>query len=108
MIDPRFTALVLVAALAACSGPRARQPAPISTVAPAATAPAMSVAERNCLSAVANEVGAGNVSLIRTETSEAATGVYVQVPGAEAPWLCLANDDGSVSEVRYTGSEGRL
>jgi hypothetical protein len=34
--------------------------------------------------------------------SEAGTSVMVQVKGAEAPWNCVANTDGSVADVYYT------
>lgn len=60
-----------------------------------------------CLEAVAKQVGTDEVSLIRVEQSEAATGVYVNVVGAEAPWLCTAWGT-DVAGVMYTGDEGAL
>lgn len=60
-----------------------------------------------CLKAVAEEVGTDDVSLNRVEWSEAATGVYVNVAGADAPWLCTAWDD-EVAGISYTGDEGAL
>jgi hypothetical protein len=66
--------------------------------------------EANCLAAVASEVGVpvGEVSIMGVEESEAAISVQIQVPEAIAPWQCLANRDGSVEEVMFTGSEGEL
>lgn len=93
---------VLIAGLSACSETASDKSGTMDA------SRAISPAESNCLAAVANEVGNGDVTTLRVEESEAAIGVYVNVPGAEAPWLCLANRDGSVSEVRYTGSEGKL
>lgn len=62
---------------------------------------------RPCLEAVAKQVGTDEVSFLRLEYSEAATGVYVSVAGAEAPWLCTAWGD-EVAGVMYTGDEGAL
>lgn len=64
--------------------------------------------ESNCLTAVGNQVGRRDLSVIRSDFSEAATGVYISVPGAGAPWLCVVSRDGTVNDVRYTGSEGAL
>ncbi len=61
-----------------------------------------SQAEANCLSAVAATTGQGDVSTISVSPSEAGTSVLVQVAGAQAPWKCVANPDGSVAEVEYT------
>ncbi|MXU64850.1 hypothetical protein [Oceanomicrobium pacificus] len=65
----------------------------------------VSATEANCLAAVAQQTGQPNVSTISVTPSEAGTSVMVQVEGAEAPWNCVANNDGSVAEVYYT-SEG--
>ena len=97
-----FIGVALLAGLSACSETTTEQSGRLDSNR------AISPAESNCLAAVANEVGVGDVSTLRVEESEAAIGVYVNVPGAEQPWLCLANRDGSVVEVRYTGSEGSL
>lgn len=67
-----------------------------------------SPAEGACLAAVADQVGTGGVSVMKTEISEANTVVYVNVPDAEAPWVCFTSPQGDVSEVRYSGSEGAL
>ncbi len=69
------------------------------------TAAAPSAAESNCLAAVANQTGVGEVSTISVAPSEAGTSVMVQVAGAQAPWACVATNEGTVQEVYYT-SEG--
>lgn len=66
------------------------------------TAASGSAAETNCLAAVANQVGSGEVSTISVTPSEAGTSVMVQVAGAEAPWACVATSEGAVQEVYYT------
>ena len=67
-------------------------------------------AESNCMGAVANQVGNGDVSLNRSFMSEetGATTVYVNVPGAQAPWVCYASYSGEVYQVQYGGGEGAL
>jgi uncharacterized lipoprotein YajG len=93
MLKPTFFALTAATLmLAACD----------DTTTTTATA---SPAEANCLAAVANQTGTGDVSTISVTPSEAGTSVMVQVAGAEAPWNCVANADGSVADVYYT-SEG--
>lgn len=67
-------------------------------------------AEKACLDAVAKKTGVDRAKLTITDVSraEAGVGVTVKVPGAEAPWSCLANANGRVQGVRYTGEEARL
>ncbi|MEM9567046.1 MAG: hypothetical protein AAF974_01970 [Cyanobacteria bacterium P01_E01_bin.34] len=68
-----------------------------------------SPAESNCLAAVANETGVGDVSTIGVDSAESGTSVRVAVSGAEAPWECVVDTDGeTVVNVFYTGSEGVL
>ena len=97
---------VTLAALSLSGCVVAEVPASSSST-PAAQAPSNAVVS-NCLAAVANEVQNPSVSLIRTDVSEGdgLTNVYVNVPGAQAPWLCWATAQGSVVEVMYSGSEG--
>lgn len=66
-------------------------------------------AEKACLEAVAKKTGVDRDKLTITDVSraEAGVGVTVKVPGAEAPWSCLANANGRVQGVRYTGDEAR-
>ena len=80
-----------------------------------ATATAGSVAirganslESRCADRVASETGARVIGTNRIEESEAAVDIYINVDGADAPWRCLANRDGSIAEVSYSGSEGAL
>jgi hypothetical protein len=73
--------------------------------APAAVHPPANQAERNCVKAIACELG-GSVSasdlwVISSEFSQAGTSVTVHVPSAEAPWACVVDRDGSVSRVYY-------
>lgn len=77
--------------------------------APASGSNEVSAAESNCLAAVANQTGVGDVSTIRVEYAESGIGVQVAVPGAEAPWQCVVDTDGeTVVNVYYSGSEGAL
>ncbi|KLE34153.1 hypothetical protein [Aurantiacibacter luteus] len=64
--------------------------------------------ETRCADRVAAETGASVAGTNRIEESEAAIAIYVNVDGASAPWRCLANRDGSISEVMFTGDEGAL
>jgi hypothetical protein len=64
--------------------------------------------EEKCHRAVARETGARVIGTNRIEESQAATGIYVNVQGANAPWMCLGYRDGTIGEVRFTGSEGSL
>ena len=64
--------------------------------------------ETRCADKVAGTVGAPVLGTNRIDESEAAIAIYVNVQGAEAPWRCLAYRDGTIGEVKYTGSEGAL
>lgn len=80
--------------------------ASIEDAAPAETTSETAKLEANCLKRVAKETGANVLGVARTEFSQAATSVYVNVEGADAPWLCLGSTDGTISSVMYSGSEG--
>ncbi len=100
-----YRALAVIGALMALGG------CVVAEVTPTSGAQGRSsMVESNCLAAVANEVQNGGLSVIRSEVSEGdgLTNVYVNVPGAQAPWLCRATAQGSVVEVMYSGSEGAL
>jgi hypothetical protein len=61
--------------------------------------------ESSCKTAVAKELGISNPDSIRvlgSESSQAGTSVRVSAPGAQAPWACVIDTDGSVSRVNYT------
>ena len=92
-------------ALSACVEEGTTRSEPVAS-APAATHPPANQAERNCVAAIARELG-GSVSasdlwVISSEFSQAGTSVSVHVPSAEAPWACVVDRDGSVSRVYYT------
>lgn len=101
----KLTAFAVAAiALAGCAADSGRP----STSTTATRAP--SSVESTCVAAVASEVRNNAVSLIRSEVSEGTgqTVVYVNVPGAQAPWACYATPAGAVLRVEYTGSEGAM
>lgn len=64
--------------------------------------PMPSKAESECLAAVANQVGNGNVSTISVRMGETSTQVLVRVPGAQKPWRCDHNGR-KVLRVMYMG-----
>ena len=64
-------------------------------------------AEDLCVKAVQQQTNAEGVGIINSEFSEAATLVMIGFPEAQAPWRCLYSG-GRVTEVTYTGSQGRL
>ncbi len=68
------------------------------------------VARDACLAEVAAKTGAPLDQLKAVEVlwAQAGVGVTVQVPGADAPWFCLSNEQGKVQNASYTGSEGKL
>lgn len=63
--------------------------------------------EEKCLKAVAAQ-GTKVIGTNRIEESEAATAIYVNVVGGQAPWRCLGYRDGTIGDVMYTGDEGAL
>ncbi|MEQ8411212.1 MAG: hypothetical protein RIC51_06790 [Erythrobacter sp.] len=64
--------------------------------------------ESLCADTVAQTTGARVLGTNRIEESEAAIAIYINVEGAQAPWRCLANRDGTIAEVTYAGDEGAL
>ena len=67
-------------------------------------------AEKGCLQAVAKKTGVDRSRLRITDVSraQAGVGITVKVPGAHAPWSCLADEKGRVQGVGYTGTERRM
>ena len=57
------------------------------------------------MAAVAERSGVARERLVVTEVlwAEAGVGVTVQVPGSEAPWSCLSDEDGNVQGAASTG-----
>ncbi|WP_159831783.1 hypothetical protein [Novosphingobium sp. TCA1] len=64
--------------------------------------------EKKCYERVASVTGSKVAGTNRIEHSEAATAIYVNVKGAQAPWRCLGYRNGTIGDVMYTGSEGSL
>ena len=92
-------------ALSACVEEGTTRSEPVAS-APAQTHSPANQAERNCVAAIARELGgtvsARDLRVISSEFSQAGTSVSVHVPTAEAPWACVVDRDGSVSSVYYT------
>jgi hypothetical protein len=63
--------------------------------------------QQACLAAVSNSTNNGDVTILRTETSEANNMVVVGVGAQRAPWRCLVKD-GVVAEVMSMTNEGSL
>ncbi len=59
-----------------------------------------------CLAAVAKETNLDSSTLKVTDVAaaEAGVGVTITVPGAQAPWTCLADDQGHVQGAKYMGA----
>jgi hypothetical protein len=62
--------------------------------------------EGKCLARVKKEMGGKQTSTNRIDESQAATDIYVNVDGVEAPWRCRIYRDGTIDGLMYTGSEG--
>ncbi|MFY2763378.1 hypothetical protein [Arenimonas sp. MALMAid1274] len=77
---------------------------------PAADGQTYPQAESGCLDAIAKVTNTDRAGLKVTEVKSAESGisVYIQVPGANGPWFCLANADGSVQGTEFRGDEGAL
>ena len=67
-------------------------------------------AEKNCLAAVAKKVGVSSskLSVIYSSEAESGIGIDIKVPDATDPWFCLTDRKGKVEDVRFKGSEGNL
>ncbi|MDU8911659.1 hypothetical protein [Aestuariicoccus sp. MJ-SS9] len=50
----------------------------------------------------------GDVVVVGSEFSEAATAVYMRVGANGAPWRCLVSGDGSNPSLMFVGNEGTL
>ena len=74
--------------LAACNAPGT-----INTVSPH---------ESSCLEAVAEATDNDDVGTLEVIPTEAGVTVMVQVGEAEAPWVCMAGEDGFAQKVYYS------
>lgn len=68
----------------------------------ASVQPIQSPIETACIEAVATETGVSGLSVISSTPSEAGTNVMIEVDGAEAPWSCVVDTDGTIVNVFYT------
>ena len=93
---------LVLAGLAACSGPEA--PPTVLSAGAAPSVPAGATAA--CVSAVEGQTGRTGVTVLASEATGTATTVSLEVPGAAAPWSCVAGADGNVERVTYTGATG--
>lgn len=103
------TILLPAIAFAALTGCVETSPMEVTTIAPTA-ADRATPAYQACVSAIARQTGnrTADVSVFNYLFSEAGTQVEATIPGATAPWSCLASNDGTVQQVMFTGSEGSL
>jgi hypothetical protein len=67
-------------------------------------------AEKNCLAAVAKQVGVSQskLSVIYSSEAQSGIGIDIKVPDATDPWFCLTDRKGKVEDVRFKGSEGKM
>lgn len=95
-----------LAALTGCVETTSMAPASLAPTAADRATPAYQA----CVGAIARQTGnrTADVSVFNYLFSEAGTQIEATVPGANAPWRCLAANDGTVEEVMFTGSEGSL
>ncbi len=108
MIKPLSISLLLASfALAGCVESSATK----STETPAVTGGDLTGAPaRACRTAIAKKMNrpVSDVAVFDVAESQAGMTVEATVAGAEAPWRCYTDRSGRVSNVMYTGSEGKL
>ncbi|CDO36344.1 hypothetical protein [Novosphingobium sp. KN65.2] len=85
------------------AGPRIPETPPVRDL-----AGGLSGLESKCLASVGDVTRATVISTRRIDESGPTVKIYVNVRGAQAPWLCRGNRDATIVEVMYTGSEGNL
>lgn len=101
--------LFATCSLAALAGCAETVPSDVASIAPT-DADRVTPAYMACVDAIASQTGnsAADVAVFDYLYSEAGTRIQATIPGAEAPWSCLAANDGTIEQVMYTGSEGYL
>jgi hypothetical protein len=108
MIKPFSISLLLASfALAGCVESSATK----SMETPAVTGGDLTgVPARACRAAIAKQMNrpVSDVAVFDVAESQAGITVEATVAGAEAPWRCYTDRSGRVSNVMYTGSEGKL
>lgn len=65
-------------------------------------------AEGNCIISAETRIGTSGITVARTETGGEFTSVYLNVPNADAQWLCQATPTGQVQDISYLATEGAL
>lgn len=94
----------------AAAAATATEPVPAPATSATAAGDQYPAARDACLAEVARQAGVAKEQLSVTEVlwAEAGVGVTIQVPGAQAPWSCLSDENGNVQGAAYTGSEGKM
>ncbi len=106
MLYRASAAALLSVSLAACagtgmgSGQTAPAPSPADT----------SAMEQSCLTAVGNQVGENQVSVLRVEPNARGdvSTVYVRVVGEDTPYVCHVEPDGQIQALMHLGQEVTL
>lgn len=77
---------------------------------PSSSSSNVKTAEKNCLDAVAKQVGVSSSKLSVSYSAEAESGIGIdiKVPDATDLWFCVTDRKGKVEDVRFKGSEGNL
>lgn len=81
-----------------------------STKGPSSIGESHALARDACLARVAGEthVDASQLTVTDVAAADAGVGVTISVPGAQAPWMCTADERGAVQGSRYMGDEGKM
>lgn len=114
---PNFRSIPALAAFALLSACADTGSAPMDMDAPMPASPAgppfietmapevSNAAVASCQTALEGQTS-GGVTVVGSETSEAATAIYMRVGANGAPWRCLVAPDGSGPDLMFMGSEG--
>lgn len=94
-----LVATLVLAALAACAPAKA----PPTVLSAGADPAAPTRATAACISAVEGQTGRTGVTALASEVTGTTTTVSLEVPGAAAPWSCVAGADGKVERATYAG-----
>lgn len=91
MISNKFVSLSLLAAIPALAG-----------CLQTPEEPARPATEVNCIAAVEAESGVTGATLAGSKLVDTRLDVLIDVPGAAAPWGCVVDAEGTVSQVYPT------
>ncbi len=108
--NKRDDADIPAATPSAAAAATATEPVPAPATSATAAGDQYPAARDACVAEVARQAGVAKEQLSVTEVlwAEAGVGVTIQVPGAQAPWSCLSDENGNVQGAAYTGSEGKM